>query len=159
MAEPTREELEAASRTIQDVIDRSAASIELIQQAQDVMTQNLRPHHILQVFTSGTLANYEDNLRRLLHGYDVKVHEKKDASPGLSWVEFYGRIGHYTIDSAHMLRARVGHRALPPANDGYLSELAGFWRRYGDMDGPGHSMSWYYEDCWVFVAERNLNLE
>lgn len=158
MAEPTPEELELATRVIQDTMDRHPASLELIQQAQRMLSQEVRPFDVLRIFTSGTLANYEDNLRRLLDGYERKLREKKDVM-GCTWSHLYSQISNYVLDSAERLRDRVGHLALPTRNDNYVNELARFWRTYGGQGGPVHSMSWYYEDCWTFVAGRVLILE
>lgn len=164
MAEPTREELDFASRVIQDMIDRHGSSMDVIRQAQQMqeqmVSQELRPYDVLQIFTSGTLAQYEDNLRRLLHGYDLKLQERKHTS-GATWSHVYSRLSDGVMDSAARLRGRVGHMALPAPNDNYINELARFWRKYGGAGGPGpgHSMSWHYEDCWTFVAGRVLMLE
>lgn len=156
MAEPTAEEIETANRLIDDVFDQHPTNMEDVTLE---LNRHLRALNILQVFTSGTMKKYEDDLRLLLHGYDQKCQEKITSTPGLLWGDMYQNwVPEAAMDSAARLRARVGHRALPASNENYLLDLARFWRRYGGHGGPGHPMSWHFEDCWTFVSGRILSV-
>lgn len=145
MAAPTPVELAIAERIVNDFIFTTEEDVN-IEDIREGLTQGFRPFNIAAEFTNNEIAKYEDNLRLLLAAYDDKLMQRHLG--GRSWTNVYRGLDELLMDSAGRLRARVGHLAVPAANDHYISQL---------RHGRGHhSMSWHYEAVWYFISGRGL---
>ena len=71
-----------------------------------------------------------------------------------SWHRVASNLGESGIESAQALSDLVGHRPTPPPQHPhygktYLSEIARYWRTWGQADGA-------YEEIWTYVSGRAL---
>lgn len=92
---------------------------------------------------------YHDNMTILLARTLKKMRNERQERGSLRYTG--RRLGKDGLDSAHALGVLVGFRPTAAYHEGYLSEIARYWRRWA-----GTAEARPYEEIWTYVSGRVL---